>query len=414
MIRHIFKMVWNRKGANALIALEILIAFLVVFAVFAVGAYHLNHYRRPLGFEWQEVWKIDISFGEEDIPSLSAMLDLFAREDGSSTSVPVGEIFDRMLKEVASHDEVEAAAGISFAPYSGSGWRWGIDTDRGKVNMNLVNAVGDLDRVLGLELVAGRWFDESDGVGHRRKLVVNERLARDVFGDPHPIGEVFVDRDENEEIEMQVVGVVNEYRYRGDLSTPVPFAFMWPRDEENSIDFLESIVVRVRPGTLPAFEEKLLETVHAVAPNWSFKIQSLAAARDSYLRKRLAPLSVATLLAGFLMIMVALGLVGVLWQNVTQRTHELGLRRAKGATAARIRRQVMGELLVMSSLAMAVGVLLVVQLPLTGWFPVADARVYAQALIASIATLALLTSLSALYPSYMATRIEPAEALHYE
>ena len=59
--------------------------------------------------------------------------------------------------------------------------------------------------------------------------------------------------------------------------------------------------------------------------------------------------------AGFLMLMVALGLTGVLWQNVTQRTREIGLRRAKGATARRIHRQILGELLVMTTLALAAG-----------------------------------------------------------
>ena len=43
------------------------------------------------------------------------------------------------------------------------------------------------------------------------------------------------------------------------------------------------------------------------------------------------PLIAVGLVAGFLMLMVALGLLGVLWQNVTQRTREMGLRRAKGA-----------------------------------------------------------------------------------
>ena len=62
--------------------------------------------------------------------------------------------------------------------------------------------------------------------------------------------------------------------------------------------------------------------------------------------------------------MVALGLTGVVWQSVTQRIREFGLRRAKGATIADVRRQVLVEMVIMTSLALIVGVALLGQLPL--------------------------------------------------
>ena len=50
----------------------------------------------------------------------------------------------------------------------------------------------------------------------------------------------------------------------------------------------------------------------------------------------LTPLSVLAVVAGFLLLMVALGLSGVLWQNVTQRMREFGLRRAAGASGGAV------------------------------------------------------------------------------
>ena len=55
--------------------------------------------------------------------------------------------------------------------------------------------------------------------------------------------------------------------------------------------------------------------------------------RSSAIEFALVPLVGVGLVAAFLMLMVALGLLGVLWQSVTQRTREIGLRRAKGAHA---------------------------------------------------------------------------------
>ena len=354
VIRHILKMVWNRKAANSLITLEILISFLVLFAVSAIAAYQWDHYRQPLGFDWENVWKVTIDFGEEDIP---ALMDAFSMVEGDEEPefASIADAFARMLTEVESFDQVEAAAGMSFAPYTSRGWRWGLDTDRGKVLMYLLNATQHLPETLDLDLLEGRWFEEADSASTSRTIVINEHLAREVFGDESPVGQVIVDQHEAGTVEMKVVGVVSDFRYKGELASPVPLAFMWPRNEENKIDFLEAIAIRVRPGTPASFEEEILERLRPIGPNWSFKIEPLAAARESYLRKRLAPLIVAGLLAAFLMVMVALGLVGVLWQNVTQRTRELGLRRAKGATAVRIRRQVLGELLIMASLAVAIG-----------------------------------------------------------
>ena len=77
-----------------------------------------------------------------------------------------------------------------------------------------------------------------------------------------------------------------------------------------------------------------------------------------------APLYIVGSIAAFLLMMVALGLTGVVWQSVTQRIREFGLRRAKGATIGNVRTQVLVEMVIMTSIALLAGVLLVAQLPL--------------------------------------------------
>ena len=58
MIAQMFKLVWNRKRANVLLIGELLCAFLVVFAVATFGLYYAHNLRRPLGFEYENVWSI--------------------------------------------------------------------------------------------------------------------------------------------------------------------------------------------------------------------------------------------------------------------------------------------------------------------------------------------------------------------
>jgi putative ABC transport system permease protein len=136
--------------------------------------------------------------------------------------------------------------------------------------------------------------------------------------------------------------------------------------------------------------------------------------RASSIQFAIAPLAAVGLVAGFLMLMVALGLLGVLWQTVTQRTREIGLRRAKGAARVDVQRQILGEIAVMTTLALAAGLLVAIQFPLLDIIYFVEPHVYALGLVISVAAIYLLTLTCAWYPSRMATRIEPAEALRYE
>jgi putative ABC transport system permease protein len=115
--------------------------------------------------------------------------------------------------------------------------------------------------------------------------------------------------------------------------------------------------------------------------------------------------------------MVALGLTGVVWQSVTQRIREFGLRRAKGATIANVRRQVLIEMVIMTSLALLVGVALLGQLPLLPLpkpLQIVNGPVFVASLGLSALAIYLLTLACGWYPSRLATKIEPAQALHYE
>ena len=60
MIRHVFKLIWNRKRTNFLMMTEIFVSFLVLFAVVALGVYTADNWRRPIGYSIDRVWSVTI------------------------------------------------------------------------------------------------------------------------------------------------------------------------------------------------------------------------------------------------------------------------------------------------------------------------------------------------------------------
>jgi putative ABC transport system permease protein len=166
-----------------------------------------------------------------------------------------------------------------------------------------------------------------------------------------------------------------------------------------------------------------LKRLQAASGGWTFDVRPLVQQRHDKLEQFATPLIGIATIAAFLLLMVALGLTGVVWQSVTQRTREFGVRRAHGATMANVRRQVLGELAVLSTLALLAALFVLVQVP---FLPidmreyyllahmVSDGGVFFASIGVSVAAIYVLTLLCGWYPSRLATKIQPAEALHYE
>src|SRR5687768_13514763 len=174
------------------------------------------------------------------------------------------------------------------------------------------------------------------------------------------------------------------------------------------------ILVRLQPGTPAAFEEKLASRLQAISPTVTFRVRHMEAMRRNMLRSRFGPLILAGVVGLFLISMVGLGLTGVLWQNVTRRTRELGLRRALGATGSSVHRQILLEVALLATLAVIVGAILILQLPILGVFQIVTPAAFTAGFVGALATIYGLTILCGLYPSWLASKLQPADALRYE
>jgi putative ABC transport system permease protein len=408
MIRHLLALTWNRRRTNLLLMVEIFVAFMVLVALCTLGIWGWRTYHAPLGYSLEDVWKVTLR----------------VERGGARVSPPPDPQRTRqLLTSIAGLPEVVAVAGMDGGTPFSSGGRGSRINGR---EYDHSGATDSLPAVLGIRLTRGRWFTrEDDGAGTSfTPVVVSESLACAHFGTRDPIGQRLDDDATPGTRPMRVVGVIGRYRFeaplRGDYDEPAEFLFRRLWLEGPQPDQPRELLVKLRPGTDAAFEETLLKTMQAGGPGWSFEIMRYEERQRRMLDQALGSFALLAVLAGFLLVMVALGLSGVVWQNVTQRTSEIGLRRAQGATAAAIRWQFLGELVAMSSLAMIPGAVVVVHFAGVfsqlsyfdiGWV---TADIYLQGFAISAVCIYVLVMLAGFFPTQLATRVQPLAALRHD
>jgi putative ABC transport system permease protein len=395
MFRHLLKLTWKRKTRNLMLSLEILLAFAIVFAIAAFGVRNYQLYRMPLGFDATDVWSVELKAADID-----------AGIDAAT--------YDAIKRGVQELPEVVQVSFATFSPYSMSTMTTTMNGPGGKLESHMLAAGDDLARVLGLDLVEGRWFSPLDDGAADLPVVINRSMAQALFPGKSALGQQFTDSEREQKLTYRVVGVVSELRDKGELMEPVKFTLQRfvPGVGKRGA---RTLILKVKPGTDRGFETRLNRRLKLVRNDWTFQISPLAAQRASMLKAQFAPLIVLSVIGAFMLLMVAFGLFGALWQNTAQRIPEIGLRRALGAQAGDIYRQIVAEQLLLSSTAIVVALALLAQLPLTGALGASlNWTVFAAAAGLSMFVIYLLSLLCSLYPGWRASRLSPTEALHYE
>jgi putative ABC transport system permease protein len=419
MTRHLIRLIWNRKRQNLLLSIEIFCSFLVVFVVMLVGLNFAVNAGKPLGYQVDRVWSIDIGRppGPRADDKGPAAEEARARER---------DTFVRLLAAVRELPQVELASVAFTAPYINSTWGSGVDLADGRHVGYLYNRVGDdFTKVFSMPIVAGRGFSrEDDAATAVDTVLINVRMARTVFGDTNPIGRVIPERNDPKrpadrpQRPKRVVGVIEEFRQHGKYSVPEAVLIDRMRVDVPDGGSPERLLIRVKPGTTVAFEPVLVRRLQREAADWSFEVATMEHLRERNQSDYLMPLAVLSVIAGFLLLMVVLGVTGVIWQNVTVRLREFGLRRAAGASGASVRRQVFAEMAVMTSFAVLTGAALLAQVPFlplpSELLVIVVPGVYLSAVALSAAAIYCLTLACGWYPSRLAARIPPADALRYE
>ena len=396
MIRHLFTLIWNRKKSNFLMITEIFFSFIVLFGVLSLAFFYLDNYRKPLGFGYDKVWVMSMRWNQEKPEEIQA-------------------IQYRLKQQFKSNPEVvQVALAASNIPYTMNTSNTGFTHNNRFTMADWFTVDKEFAEVMQVNVKAGRWFNTEDNASGTKAIIINQALRDEIFPDENPVGKVIRDKDNPD---RKIVGVVGTFRQKGEYSPDKPGYFEYLNTDYTSNGTaggtLNNLVIRVKPGVNRAFEEKLMKQATQIAQGWTIEIKTMNEMRISDNKITLIPLVVFSVVCGFLILNVALGLFGVLWYNINRRISEIGLRRAVGAASGQVYRQFIGEVLVLATFGIVIGIIIALQFPLLQVFGV-QTGVYVAAIVGSVLAIYLLAAGCAVYPSRQAAAIQPATALHEE
>lgn len=399
MLKHLLKSLWKRKGKNLMISAEILLIFVVIFGVVVGFVHNSRLYHQTRGFDYDDRWRV----------SFETELDVLSK--------PNPQLVENFRRSLQAMPEVESVSFVQFGPYSNSAFVGDfrrIESGQ-KRSTYFVTADDATQKTLNIPVVSGRWFSQQDEGASETAAVINRRLAKKMFGDEDPLGKLMTNSDMGQKDQKlyRIVGVIEDYRYFGEFMGYENIALF--RHSSISENPLTNLIIKVKPGTPRNFEIKLHQQLRLVRNDIEYDISVLNETRDEMLRQKATFFAPPIFIASFLLLMVCFGLFGVLWQNVNSRIPEIGLRRAVGASSLQIYSQIMTEQVLLSSMAMVVALVFLVQLPFTGIF--AKFMDWSSFFLsAGIAMLVIygMTIVCSLYPAWMASRMSPTDALHYE
>ena len=326
--------------------------------------------------------------------------------------------YQELLDRLHAFPGAEAAAAVDTLPMNelGYGARFEIEgrpqaSDRSTTLVSYNGSTPGYFRAMGIPLLHGRDFEDSDTRASLPVAIINDTLARQFFPDEDPIGHVF--RDEYGGKRRTIVGVVGSYKNGQPMNPPLPMVFR-PL-AQTSFAGEEGVVVRTSgdPAKLVATVRAAVRSLDRDLPIIKLRTMRQVVA-DSLSEPRLVTWFVAGF-ALFALVLAVIGIYGITAYSVQQRMHELGIRVALGASQGDVLGLVLrkGALLAACGAAIGIPVALALSRVMGSFLYGISPRDFV--VFGGVPVLLLLVSLAATYlPARRAAKVDPMVALRYE
>ncbi len=314
---------------------------------------------------------------------------------------------------------VSAAAYTQDLPGRGSGrWVLQVNTPEGRIDkpMPTMSTDADFPALIGVDLVAGRYFDPEIPSDADNAVIVNESAVK-AFGWKDPLAEkIYIPGDAQAtppqpEQQLTVIGVVKDFHYTS-LHTPIEPLVMFQSSKRYGA---QNLVLRLAPGDVSGQLSSLQQRWKQLRPNddWdaTFLTDSIAQLyqAEDKLYRVFAAFAVLTIL------LTIMGLYGLAYFTAKQRTREIGIRRVMGAPLIDIVRRLNREFVVLLGLALLVAFPLAFY-SIGRWLETFAYHVEISPVLymAALLITLLVTVLTVTVQAYRAALADPVKALRHE
>ena len=326
----------------------------------------------------------------------------------------------QILQQTRALPGVESASASMFAPLSGGRGESTFEIEGApaseKARANFTGVTSGYFDALGIPMLAGRDFNDQDNKGSHPVYIVNQALARRVFGKTNPIGKRLSQGkdDKTNTIWAEIIGVVGDTRDQSAGEKPQPELYV-PYGQAHFTSGGVGLIVHTKtdPQSLAGAIKQRIWSLQKDQPVTNIKTMDQLLAESNATPRFHSFLLGAFGALGLLLAIV--GIYGVISYAVTQRTHEIGIRMALGAEPSQVMRLILTHGLKLAAIGVVIG--LAAALGLTRLMSSLLFGISATDPLTFIATALLLLTVALLacyIPARRAMKVDPMVALRYE